>query len=59
MPCYLSAIVCQRLQREEEAVKHFRDACKLDEEKWFRADRDREISELVRKFQLRASSVEN
>ncbi|NDV66422.1 hypothetical protein [Bacteroides sp. 224] len=56
---YLGAILCCRLKDEQAAVKHLKKSLEMDEDKIFRMEKDPEISELAKKYQLRASSVEN
>ncbi|WP_163172194.1 type IV pilus biogenesis/stability protein PilW [Bacteroides sp. 51] len=50
---YLMAILCCRLKKEQEAIRELKSACKLDESKWFRSDRDPEISRLIKRYGLK------
>lgn len=50
---YLMAILCCRLMKEQEAIVELKTACKLDESKWFRSDRDPEISRLIKRYGLK------
>ena len=50
---YLLAILSARLSNEPQAIECLREACRLDEEKVFRIERDSEMSKLVRKYDLK------
>jgi Outer membrane protein and related peptidoglycan-associated (lipo)proteins len=49
---YLLAILFSRLNREEQAISYYRQACELDESKRWRGALDPEINRLVRKYDL-------
>ncbi|WP_163218935.1 hypothetical protein [Bacteroides sp. 224] len=49
---YLAAILSTRLGDDQQAIQLLEEACKMDETKRFRADRDPEMSALVRKYGL-------
>lgn len=49
---YLLALLCYRMKKEEEAVKHLSEAFKIDPNKRYRIKLDPEISELVDKYKL-------
>ena len=50
--CYLRAILCSRMSRDEEALSWFRQACEMDRIYKFRGNLDPEISALKRKYGL-------
>ena len=45
---YLRAIACSRLGREEEGLRHFLEACRLDGRMEYRGNLDPEIAELLK-----------
>ena len=45
---YLQAIACSRLGGKVEALEHFREACRLDDNMEYRGELDPEISELLK-----------
>ena len=45
---YLQAIACSRLGQKVEALEHFREACRLDDNMEYRGELDPEISELLK-----------
>jgi len=49
---YLLALLCLRLDKEQEAVEHVLEACALDPSKVYRIPLDPEINTLVRKHNL-------
>lgn len=49
---YLGAILCARLQKAPAAVDHLVEAIRLNPDKLYRADRDPEISKLIRDYRL-------
>ncbi|NDV58336.1 hypothetical protein [Bacteroides sp. 519] len=50
---YLAAILCSRLKEMQAAVDHLMEACRLDPGKINRAERDPEISKMIRDYNLR------
>ncbi|NDV60577.1 hypothetical protein D0T85_21030 [Bacteroides sp. 519] len=50
---YLAAILCYRLKEHQAAVDHLMEACRLDPGKINRAERDPEISKMIRDYNLR------
>ncbi|NDV60583.1 hypothetical protein D0T85_21060 [Bacteroides sp. 519] len=49
---YLAAILCSRLKEMQAAVDHLMEACRLDPDKVNRAQRDPEISKMIRDYNL-------
>jgi outer membrane protein OmpA-like peptidoglycan-associated protein len=49
---YLLAILFSRLNKEEQAISYYRQACEMDESKRWRGALDPEINRLVRKYDL-------
>ncbi|NDV67238.1 hypothetical protein [Bacteroides sp. 224] len=49
---YLNAILNCRLKNEQEAIMHLKKALEMDEDKIFRMEKDPEIAELAKKYQL-------
>ncbi|NDV59562.1 hypothetical protein D0T85_15790 [Bacteroides sp. 519] len=49
---YLAAILCSRLKEMQAAVDHLMEACRLDPGKINRAQRDPEISKMIRDYKL-------
>lgn len=49
---YLLAILFSRLNREEQAISYYRQACEMDDSKRWRGALDPEINRLVRKYDL-------
>lgn len=49
---YLGAILSVRLGNDQQAIELLKQACKMDESKWLRTDRDSEMRELIRKTGL-------
>ena len=49
---YLAAILCSRLKQTQAAVDHLMEACRLDPSKINRAQRDPEISKMIRDYNL-------
>ena len=45
---YLQAIACSRLGQQVEALEHFHEACRLDDNMEYRGELDPEISELIK-----------
>lgn len=56
--CYLKAILCSRMSKDEEAVSWYRKACEMDRIYKFRGNLDPEISALIRKFGIDKEEVE-
>ncbi|MFV0586437.1 hypothetical protein [Bacteroides reticulotermitis] len=49
---YLLAILCHRLERNEEAIEHLLESVRLDPDKAFRVHMDTEVLELVTRYNL-------